>query len=143
MKQSKTIKLLLTLLTFLLVAYIAAVIVSMVNQDEFVFTSLLFPLFFTAVLAVVLITFAKSNYEIKGENLVISVSIARTTIPLDTVTTIKFLKTTNELILCHFVDGDPRLNLVQIHDVDYDAFVKAMRNARPQIIYQEILDDAI
>lgn len=141
MKQSKVVKTLLAFLTVLLACYIVAVVFSSINQETFMISSLLFPLSFTAILVVVLVTFGKSNYEIKDENLVVSVSIARTIIPLDTITTIKFLKTTNELIICHFVKEEPKLNLVQIHDKDYDDFVKALRNARPQIIYQEILDD--
>lgn len=141
MKQSKVVKTLLAFLTVLLACYIVAVVFSSINQETFMISSLLFPLSFTAILVVVLVTFGKSNYEIKDENLVVSVSIARTIIPLDTITTIKFLKTTNELIICHFVKEEPKLNLVQIHDKDYDDFVKELRNARPQIIYQEILDD--
>ena len=135
-------KIMLWTLFALLVFYLIAVVMSFVGDDTFQWTKLVFPVIFTALLLVILITFKKSHYTITKEGISIQLSIGKTVILNDHITTMRFIKPTNQLVVCHFIKVDePRLSLIQIEDTEYDNFVKAVLDEMPHVLYQEIIDD--
>ena len=141
-KMNNTMKIMLWTLFALLVFYLIAVVMSFVGDDTFQWTKLVFPVIFTALLLVILITFKKSHYTITKEGISIQLSIGKTVILNDHITTMRFIKPTNQLVVCHFIKVDePRLSLIQIEDTEYDNFVKAVLDEMPHVLYQEIIDD--
>ena len=141
-KFNKTMKTMLWALVALFAFYLIAVIASFIGDDEFKLTQLLFPIVFTGLLLVILITFKKSRYTISKEGIAIHLSIAKTVILSDHITTLRFIKPTNQLVVCHFIKAnEPRLSLIQISDTEYDNFVKAVTSNMPHVLYQVIIDD--
>ena len=141
-KFNKTIKILLWALVGVLIAYLVAVVSSFIGETNFEWTDLVFPVVFTAIFVIILVSFKKSHYLISKEGITIQLSIGKTVILADHITTIRFVKPTNQLVVCHFVKADdPRLSLIQIDEADYEQFSKAVTKTLPHVLYQEFIDD--
>lgn len=136
-KLNKTAMILSIITIAIVIAYLVLTIVESVSQEFTNWLRIVLSIIFSAIILYIDISLYKSHYIISDDGVHIKISITNFLLELNSISSIKYDKEFDKLLLYYISSNKIKYIIIQIDNSEYKKFIDTLRHINTNILYED------